>query len=46
MQTARPNEGWSKTLLETSLDAMLAGLVGAPSRAIIRVRGNGQGVEA
>ncbi len=46
MQTARPDEGWSKTLLETSLDAMLTGLVGAPSRAVIRVRGNGQGVEA
>lgn len=33
MQTSRPEEGWSKSLLETSLDALLRGLTRTDSRA-------------
>ena len=33
MQTSRPEEGWSKSLLETALGAMLDGLVAPPRRA-------------
>ena len=32
MQTARPDEGWSKTLLETSLDSMMTGLLSSAPR--------------
>ncbi len=33
MQISRPEEGWSKSLLETALGAMLDGLVAPPRRA-------------
>jgi AcrR family transcriptional regulator len=42
LPTSRPDAEWSKTLMETALDAMLSGLVGAPARR----RGNGRGVSS
>jgi AcrR family transcriptional regulator len=39
MQISRPREGWSRSLLETALDAMLCGLISPPSDADADDRG-------